>query len=118
MQELTKKHPTEETVTLRLRVHPLNVERIRRYVARIEQGEADTITLDEFFERHFTDEAKASVCLRGARGKEELTQRQLAELTGIPQRHISEMESGKRVIGKETAHKLAKALNCDYRIFL
>jgi DNA-binding XRE family transcriptional regulator len=61
---------------------------------------------------------EAGTCLRGARGKEDVTQRQLAVLTGIPQRHISEMENGKRVIGKETARRLAKALKIDYRVFL
>jgi len=39
-------------------------------------------------------------------------------LTGIAQHHISEMENGKRPIGKETAKKLAAVLNGDYRIFL
>ena len=29
-------------------------------------------------------------------------------MTGLPQRHISEMETGKRQIGKERAKKLAK----------
>ena len=47
-----------------------------------------------------------------------MTQAQLSKMTGIPQRHISEMENGKRPIGKENAKKLAKALNCDYRRFL
>ena len=57
--------------------------------------------------------------LAGARHREGLTQRQLAEKTGIPQRHISEMENGKRGIGKERARKIAEALNVsDYRIFL
>jgi DNA-binding transcriptional regulator YiaG len=56
--------------------------------------------------------------LRGARSKAELTQTRLSELTGIPQRHISEMEQGKRPIGKENAKKLAKALDTDYRVFL
>ena len=56
--------------------------------------------------------------LAGARHKESLTQRQLAELCGIPQRHISEMENGKRPIGKENAKKLGKALHTDYRVFL
>jgi transcriptional regulator with XRE-family HTH domain len=46
------------------------------------------------------------------------TEKQVAELTGIAQHHISEMENGKRPIGKETAKKLAKALNIDYRVFL
>ena len=39
-------------------------------------------------------------------------------MTGIPQGHISEMENGKRPIGKEIAQKLGKALNVDYRVFL
>jgi Helix-turn-helix len=46
---------------------------------------------------------RAGQTLAGARGKEGLSQRQLAALTGIPQRHISEMENGKRPIGKANA---------------
>ena len=38
---------------------------------------------------------RAGQTLAGARGKEGLSQRQLAALTGIPQRHISEMENDK-----------------------
>lgn len=56
--------------------------------------------------------------LAGARHREGLTQRQLAEKSGIPQRHISEMENGKRSIGKENARRLGAALNADYRAFL
>jgi len=56
--------------------------------------------------------------LAGARYREGLTQVQLSELTAIPQRHISEMESGKRPIGKEMAKRLRKALNIGYRAFL
>ena len=58
------------------------------------------------------------VSIRGGRGKEGLTQKQLADMIGISQHHISEMENGKRTIGKETARKLATALNVDYRVFL
>ncbi len=56
--------------------------------------------------------------LRAARSKEDVTQNQLAQRTGIPQRHISEMEHGKRTIGKKRAKKLAEILNIDYRVFL
>ena len=57
--------------------------------------------------------------LKGARLREELTQKQLSEKTGIPQRHISEMETGKRQVGRKRAEILADALNVsDYRIFL
>jgi hypothetical protein len=40
-------------------------------------------------------------------------------MTGIPQRHIIEMETGKRQVGRKRAEILANALNVtDYRIFL
>jgi ribosome-binding protein aMBF1 (putative translation factor) len=58
------------------------------------------------------------VYLAGARNREGLTQRELADRSGIPQRHISEMENGKRTIGKKNARVLAKVLNADYRVFL
>jgi transcriptional regulator with XRE-family HTH domain len=64
------------------------------------------------------DDTITAAVLRGSRIKEELTQERLSAMTGIPRRHISEMEHGKRSIGKESAKKLAKALNCDYRILL
>jgi len=66
----------------------------------------------------YTDEQLPGITLAGARGKEGLTQRELAALTGIPQRHLSEMENGKRPIGKEAARKLGKALNISYKAFL
>ena len=56
--------------------------------------------------------------LRGARAKEGMTQRDLAQHTGIPQRHISEMENMKRPISKEMARRLSKVLNIDYKVFL
>lgn len=56
--------------------------------------------------------------LSGARYRERLTQIQLAGLVGTPQRHISEMENGKRPIGREMAKRLGKALNIGYKAFL
>lgn len=56
--------------------------------------------------------------LRGLRYRDSLTQVDLAKLAGIPRRHISEMENGKRPIGKQTARKLAEVLNTDPRMFL
>ena len=59
-----------------------------------------------------------SVALRGARKREALTQKDLAHLVGVSQTHISEMEHGKRPIGKEMAKRLAKVLKVNYRVFL
>jgi plasmid maintenance system antidote protein VapI len=66
----------------------------------------------------YTDEELPGVCLAGSRLKEGMTQKRLSELTGIPQSHISEMENGKRPIGKKRAKILAKVLNVGYKVFL
>jgi plasmid maintenance system antidote protein VapI len=58
-----------------------------------------------------------SVALRGARKREALTQKDLAHLVGVSQTHISEMQHGKRAIGKGMAMRLAKALKVNYRVF-
>ena len=120
MRAHTKKHLTDKLVPLTLMVHPVNIERIKKYVANIEPGagEEGSISSETFFNKYFPGENKPAVVLRGARGREGMTQQQLSELTGIPQRHISEMENGKRGIGKDNALKLAAALNTDYRVFL
>ncbi len=64
------------------------------------------------------EDNEAGTYLSGARHREGWTQRQLAEKTGIKQHHISEMENGKRPIGKKNAKILAKVFKTDYRIFL
>ena len=113
MQALTKKHHTENLVPLHLMVHPANIAAIKNYVESLEKS--GSVPWREVAAKR--GNIPASV-LRGARNKEEVTQTRLSELTGIPQRHISEMERGKRPIGKETAKKLAAALKTDYRVFL
>jgi DNA-binding XRE family transcriptional regulator len=117
----TKKRRTDrETVPLCFLVHPRNIARIRALVAEIEpEAEAAMpVSADEFFEKNFSGQSRAAIHLKGLRYREALTQVQLAEKTAIPQRHISEMETGKRPIGKAAAQKLATALGVDYRLFL
>ena len=57
--------------------------------------DADSISWREAFPE-ITDQTLPGVCLRGARAREGLTQKQLSEKTGIPTRHLSEMENGRR----------------------
>ena len=124
MQALTKKHLTEKTVEVRFRGTPANLVKLRRLaqslkvqdVSEWELEEKDSYAVEEVFPELTWN--SGGVSIRGGRGKEGLTQKQLAELTGISQHHLSEMENGKRPIGKETARKLAAALNVDYRVFL
>lgn len=121
MSARTKKRPTDETtVSLCFQVHPANAAKIRAYVAKLEPATAQQpgVSTEEFYATNFPGETRSSVHLKGLRYREGLTQVQLAEKTGIRQNHLSEMENGKRTIGKETAKKLATVLNTDYRLFL
>ena len=76
----------------------------------------DTVDYRDAFPELVGKEQQTAV--RAYRVREGLTQDQLAKLTGIPRRHISDMENGRRPIGKENAKKLAQVLRTDYRMFL
>jgi DNA-binding XRE family transcriptional regulator len=56
--------------------------------------------------------------LRGARYREDVSQRRLAKLTGVSVQNISAMENGRRPIGKDTAKRFAGVLNTDWRLLL
>lgn len=116
MLEHTKK-PLTDPVLLSFAVPFPLVEEVRKFMQQkgIEE-EKEYYTVDELFP--YTDAEKPGVFLSGYRYREGLTQRQLAEKTGIPARHISEMENGKRPIGKKNARLLADALNFDPRRLL
>jgi len=76
------------------------------------------ISYDDDEEYVSVDPVPAGEALKGFRAMHGWTQAQLAEMTGISQRHISQMERGKLPIGKERAKRLAAAFGANYRAFL
>ena len=124
MQALTKKRPTEKQVEVRFRGTTSNVIKLRRMAQALKVKDITEWALEkkEFYSiEELSPEMSwnsGGISIRGARSKEGLTQKQLAEMIGVAQHHVSEMENGKRPIGKETAKKLEAALNIDYRVFL
>lgn len=119
-------HPTDEiTVTLsRPKGKPVvftvsgtlgrKVESLIKKEARTEKS----VPASTVFPVLADDARRPAAALRGSRYKENMTQIELAKLLGIRQGHLSEMENGKRPIGKSMAKKLASIFNCDYRAFL
>jgi ribosome-binding protein aMBF1 (putative translation factor) len=71
-------------------------------------------TVQDLIEKY----TEAGVALKGARAKASLSQNELAGKLKIPQSHISDMENGRRPIGKKMAKRLAEVLNVGYKIFL
>jgi DNA-binding XRE family transcriptional regulator len=113
----TKKHHTEN-VELKFVGPRRNRRQAEKALAELGfKVTSDSIPWREAFPE-YADSDLPGVSLRGARYKEGLTQRELSSLTGIPQRHISEMENNKRPIGKEIAKRLGKSLNVGYKVFL
>ncbi len=106
----------EGLITLRLRVPPNNAEKIKEYAQSIEADSERKYTVAEVFPELIGKEQQTAI--RAYRYRENFTQRQISIMTGSPQRRISERENGKRVIGKEMAKRLGKALQVDYKTFL
>jgi len=112
--ELTKEHHIEA----RFIGPPEKIQELSRFAMTLGlDDKSDSLPWRELF-TDFEDEPSYSVALRGARGKEGITQKELSERTGIPQSHISLMEHGKMTIGKERARRLGKALRVNHKIFL
>lgn len=112
----TKKRPIEVTEA-RFVGTPESIGRLREYAEGEGVAEiSDSVPWREVFPE-FTGNI-AGTLLSGFRHREEMTQEALSHITGIPRRHISEIENGKRTIGKVNAKKLAAALKTDYRILL
>jgi transcriptional regulator with XRE-family HTH domain len=58
------------------------------------------------------------MALRGLRGKEDITQAELAARLGISQNMVSDMESGKRNISLKMAKRIAEEFKVPYKAFL
>ena len=72
----------------------------------------------EAFKEEINRYGEGGLMLRGCRYKKALTQKEVADALEMSQNHISEMENGKRPIGKVMALRFAKFFKTDYRKFL
>ena len=125
MSEPMKKLPTKNfKVTVesskRDRTFLIPETKVKGLIYLIEDFEVDSgrVKADDAFTDLTEKYTKPGAILRGARFKEGLSQKNLAEKLGIPQSHISEMEHGKRSIGKKLSQRLSKVLRVSYKVFL
>lgn len=91
---------------------------IKKLLSNLQGQDDDFIPAEHVLPEAFDPVKGPAMALRGLRYRQGLTQKQLADKIDILQHHLSEMENGKRTIGKEMAKKLAKALNADWRVLL
>ena len=127
MLEPTKK-PHTERVTLSVVCDKARLEKVKAALLKLEckvrlakkapqaktaAPEKEWYTIEETFPDHH-----AGHRLRGARYREDISQRQLSQLTGVSVQNLSAMENGRRPIGKEMAKRLGATLNVDWRLLL
>ncbi|MHC1713844.1 MAG: helix-turn-helix transcriptional regulator [Solidesulfovibrio sp.] len=119
MLGLTREQTTDEFVDLSFRVPKDKAELVKRVLAAlIEQaapiaGDGEALTIEEAL-----GPSTPASALRGYRHRETLTQAQLAKLVGVSKQNISDMECGRRTVGKEMAQRLGAALNAPWKRFL
>jgi len=114
MLEHTKKPTTADYVELCFRIPSHSVEKVKGLLDSLGAKDVkDSVSWEEVY-----PDFGPHIALRGARKREALTQKRLAEKIGVDQSHISEMENGRRPIGKKMAKRLAETLGADYRVFL
>ena len=122
MSERMKVQTTGEFADISIRVPAAQARQVCAVIENVlallpgQEGEADADRLYTVAEV-FPDMQPGDI-LRGARHREGLTQAQLAAMIGVKPSHISEMEKGKRPMGKDMAKRLARALKASYKVFL
>ena len=82
-------------------------------VRRVNSEGEEIVSADEVF-----PDGCPAMTLRGLRGREDLTQAELAARLGVSQNAISEMENGKRPISTKMAKRLGEEFNLPYKVFL
>jgi len=124
MSEHTKEQTTENFAEIHIRIPDEKKAKIKQLIENIlklgevpyairDEADDDSLSMEEIF-----PDLHSGSAIRGLRYREGMTQAQLAGKIGVKIRHVSEMEKGRRQIDKETAKRLAKALNTTYKVFL
>lgn len=124
MSGLTKEQTTEGFADLHLRLPAAKYAKAREAIRKLlDLGEVPYQELNAQNEEVYSvadvfGEITPAQVLRGMRHREGLKQKDLAQKLGIPAANLSEMENGRRPIGKAMAKRLAQALNANYKVFL
>lgn len=84
-----------------------------RELAGINLNDDVLYTSDEVF-----PESTPGMTLQGFRGREEMTQEELAKSLGVTQGRISALEGGTRPISMDMSKRLGKFFNVTYKVFL
>lgn len=103
----------------RERVFELSEQEVLNVISLIKDCEINRPTnWRQAFSEEIKKVGEPALALKGARAKEGITQKELANILETSQVYISQLENGHREINKKLAKKLAKIFHLNYKIFL
>lgn len=118
MSEHMKKRRTKGSDPYIEFVHAGDLYRIPESEAEPYRVEGEPVDAELFFAELDAQYSKAGVLLQGIRARDALTQKQLAEMIEVSQPVLSQMENGKRRVGRKIAKRIEKVFGVHYRSFL
>ena len=118
MSAHTRTHPTEHQTNILNMQYNGDLYQFPIEVAKKYRVEEKNISADKVFKIINEKYTKAGALLAGVRFRENLTQVQMAKKLKVTQSDISQMENGKRKIGRIIAKRIAKLFGTSYESFL
>lgn len=126
MSEPTKTHLTDAVKVIikgvRTRRFTVSKRKARGLIALLNDDETGpgepNVPADSVFQELKIRYGNAGTTLRGFRERDQWTQVRLAAELGIRQTDVSQIENGRRPVGKKMAKRFAKVFKTDYRVFL
>lgn len=119
---LIEKYPCEVVVKMpgRKKIHSYlpatAIPKLEAFLNKYSEGDSIdwSVVAKDSIQKH----GQAGMVLRGARFRENMSQKELAKRSGVSQENISRIENGKRPIGEKVAKKLAKSLKINYMLLI
>lgn len=118
MSEHMRKHHTEQKNKLIFMHHQGVLYRFPKEVAKKYQVKTDNVSTEGLFAAVNKKYGCAGALLKGVRIREGLTQMQMAKKLKVTQSDISQMENGRRAVGRVMAKRIEKLFDVNYRSFL
>lgn len=122
MSERMKKRPIEVEVKTGdeiIRFRDVPASKVRALVISLKGYREESIPWREVAKHRIKEAGGESAhMVRVSRERAGLTQVELAEKLRMPQANLSQIETGRRSVGKVMAKRLSKVFSLDYRVFL
>lgn len=98
-----------------------NIDKLEAFLekyAEVQEEDDKPVAWEELAKDRIAKYKKVGLVLRGMCCRENMSQKELSERSGISQNEISKIENGKRTVGEKVAKKLAEALKFNYQLLL